>query len=97
MTRIELYTKAWCPYCHAAKKLLERRGLAYDEIDLTDDPVREREMIDRARRKSVPQVFVDDVHVGGFDDLAALDREGGLDRAIEAGGAPLSEQARALH
>lgn len=72
MKRVEIYTKSWCPYCHRAKDLLDAKGVDYEEIDVTDDDVREREMIGRSQRRTVPQIFVDGEHVGGFDDLLAL-------------------------
>jgi glutaredoxin 3 len=76
---IEIYHKTWCPYSRAALALLDRKGVAYRDIDVTDDRVREREMIDRAGRHTVPQIFVDGAPIGGFDDLARRDREGTLD------------------
>lgn len=80
MTRkIEIYTTEWCPYCHAAKSLLEEKGAAYDEVDASDPEVRAA-MIQRARgRRTVPQIFIGETHVGGYDDMAALDRQGKLD------------------
>lgn len=83
MSRIEIYTKSWCPYCARARALLDARGLTYEITDVTTDAAREREMRTRAGRRTVPQVFIDDRHVGGFDDLAALDAAGGLPGHIQ--------------
>jgi len=79
MSKVQIYTTSWCPYCHAAKALLDERGVAYEEIDATDDEVR-ADMIQRAHgRRTVPQIFIGERHVGGYDDLSALDRSGQLD------------------
>lgn len=79
MKKVEIYTTQWCPYCHAAKALLDGKGVAYEEVD-ADDPEVRLAMIERARgRRTVPQIFVGDTHVGGYDDMAALDRGGRLD------------------
>ena len=84
MPKIEIYTKSWCPFCGNAKKRLESRGLHFEEIDVTADPLRETEMVKRSGRTSVPQVFVGGYHVGGSDDL--LDAENsGLLEALLAG------------
>jgi glutaredoxin 3 len=77
---IEIYTTRYCPYCHAAKRLLSRKGVEFTEIDVTGDPKRRSEMVARANgRMTVPQIFIGSTHVGGYDDLAALDRAGKLD------------------
>ena len=79
MTKIQIYTTNWCPYCFAAKALLDDKGVGYDEIDATDPDVR-MDMIQRAPgRRTVPQIFIGERHVGGYDDLAALERRGQLD------------------
>ena len=78
MNHIEIYTKNWCPYCHAAKALLNDASLAFNEIDVTDDATREDEMVSRSKRRTVPQIFIGGVHVGGFDDLQALQVDGEL-------------------
>lgn len=79
MARIEIYTTPTCPYCHAAKALLADKGVDYTEITVLDPELREA-MTQRAHgRRTVPQIFIDDTHVGGYDDMAALDRAGGLD------------------
>ncbi|PCD02681.1 glutaredoxin 3 [Sphingomonas spermidinifaciens] len=85
MAAVEIYTKAWCPYCTRAKRLLAQKGAAFEEIDITMGGPRRAEMIDRANgRTTVPQIFIDGAHVGGSDDLAALDREGRLDALLAA-------------
>jgi glutaredoxin 3 len=84
MARTEIYFKTWCPYSRRALALLDAKGIDYTAIDVTNDTARELEMRERAGRTSVPQVFVDDRHLGGFDDIHALDRAGELD-AILAG------------
>ena len=79
MPKVQIYTTQWCPYCHAAKSLLKEKGVTYDEVDATDPEVR-MQMVDRAHgRRTVPQIFIGDTHVGGYDDMAALDRHGKLD------------------
>ena len=80
MAKIEIYTKAFCPYCTRAKRLLESKGVGFEEFDITMGGERRTEMLQRANgRTTVPQVFIDGRHIGGSDDLAALDRQGGLD------------------
>lgn len=78
MNRIEMYTTATCPYCVAAKRFLANKGLAVDEVRIDLDRDKRAEMVERTKRMSVPQIFVNDTHVGGYDDLVALDRSGGL-------------------
>jgi glutaredoxin 3 len=79
MAKVEVYTTPTCPYCHAAKALLNEKGVAFTEITVLDPALREA-MTERAHgRRTVPQIFIGDTHVGGYDDLSALDREGGLD------------------
>lgn len=73
---ITLYTSAICGYCVAAKNFLKSRGLAWREVRIDLDPGERARMVERARRTSVPQIFVGDVHVGGYDDMMALHREG---------------------
>lgn len=85
MAHVEIYTKAWCGYCARAKKLLDGKGAAYDEYDITMGGPKRGEMIDRSGGgTTVPQIFIDGRHIGGSDDLAALDREGGLDPLLSA-------------
>lgn len=79
MKKVEIYTTPWCPYCSAAKSLLADKGVSYDETDVTDPELRAT-MTQRAHgRRTVPQIFIGDTHVGGYDDMAALDRQGRLD------------------
>ncbi|KKC36525.1 glutaredoxin [Devosia epidermidihirudinis] len=79
MARIEIYTTPSCPYCHAAKALLDEKGADYTEITVLDPDLRAA-MTERAQgRRTVPQIFIGETHVGGYDDMAALDRAGGLD------------------
>jgi glutaredoxin 3 len=79
MQKVQIYTTQWCPYCHAAKSLLADKGVAYEEVNAEDPEVR-MQMVERANgRRTVPQIFVGETHVGGYDDMAALDRRGQLD------------------
>ncbi|WP_440221819.1 glutaredoxin 3 [Dokdonella sp. MW10] len=79
MVPVEVYSTAICPYCVAAKNLLRQRGFEYTEIRIDTDPARRDEMLVRSGgRRTVPQIFVNGVHVGGFDDLATADRSGRL-------------------
>ncbi|HZY67038.1 MAG TPA: glutaredoxin 3 [Devosia sp.] len=79
MNKVLIYTTAWCPYCTAAKSLLAEKGVEYEEVDASDPQVR-MDMIQRAHgRRTVPQIFIGDRHVGGYDDMAALERRGQLD------------------
>ena len=79
MAEVELYTTMYCPYCSRARALLQRKGVAYVDIDIAEEPERRGEMIRRARgRSTVPQIFINGDHIGGYDDLAALDRAGEL-------------------
>jgi glutaredoxin 3 len=85
MPAVTIYTRSTCPYCHMAKDLLARKGVAFEEIDIGREPERRSEMISRAAgRTTVPQIFIDGRHVGGCDDLYALDRAGGLDPLLAA-------------
>lgn len=80
MARVEIYTKVFCGFCSRAKRLLDAKGVEYEEIDVTMDRDRRNEMIQRANGgRTVPQIFIDDRHVGGSDDLHALDARGRLD------------------
>lgn len=80
MAKIEVYTSMLCPYCFAAKRLLKSKGADFTEFDVTMDANKRTEMIERADGlTSVPQIFIDGRHVGGSDELHALDAEGGLD------------------
>lgn len=86
MPRVEIYTSPYCPYCHRAKRLLDAKGVAYEEIDVIANPKRKPEMIQRADgRTTVPQIFVDDEGLGGCDDIHALDRAGKLNVKLGLG------------
>ena len=85
MAKVEIYTKAFCPYCSRAMRLLASKGVDVEEHDITMGGPRRQEMIQRAAgRTTVPQVFIDGRHIGGSDDLAALDARGGLDPLLAA-------------
>lgn len=85
MPEIIVYSKSYCPYCQAAKALLTRKGAVFTEIDVTTDPEGQRAMAKKANgRSTVPQIFIGDRHIGGSDDLHALDARGGLDPLLEA-------------
>lgn len=84
MARVEMYVKTFCPYCYRAEMLLESKGVEF-ETHLLDSSERRQEMIERANgRTTVPQIFIDDHHVGGCDDLYALDRDGKLEQLLKA-------------
>ena len=86
MAQIEIYTKFGCPYCARAKHLLEEKGAQYEEFDINAVAGKRDEMLERSGgRHTVPQIFIDGRHIGGSDDLAALDRSGGLDPLLQAG------------
>ena len=80
---IVVYVAGWCPYCQRARGLLSKKGLQFREIDIDDDPRLREEMIARSGRRTVPQIFIGEKHVGGCDDLFALDERGELDRLIQ--------------
>jgi glutaredoxin 3 len=83
MAEVELYTTPFCPYCVRARALLERKGVAYTEVDIIGEPARRAEMVRRAGgRASVPQIFIGGEHIGGSDELLALDRNGALDAKL---------------
>ena len=80
MSKVEIYTTMWCPYCHRAKKLLGDKGVAFIEYDVEADPAKRAEMRERNKgARTVPQIFIDDQPIGGSDDLYALERAGRLD------------------
>jgi glutaredoxin 3 len=86
MAKVEIYTAMWCPYCTRARALLEKKGVHYTEISLDEEPGRRSEMIQRAHGgRTVPQIFIDGEHIGGCDDMVALDRAGGLDPKLRIG------------
>jgi len=80
MAEVEMYTTMFCPYCTRARALLQKKGVAFVDIDIAEQPARRAEMIERAGgRRTVPQIFINGEHIGGCDDLVALDRAGKLD------------------
>jgi glutaredoxin 3 len=83
---VTLYVSDWCPYCQRAKNLLTQKQVIFDEINVDDDAKFREEMTARSNRNTVPQIFIGDKHVGGCDDLFALDRSGELDRLITGAG-----------
>lgn len=84
MAKIEIYTTPICGYCAAAKRLLNQKGVSYTEIDVMRDPSKKAAMIKRANGgRTVPQIFIGDTHVGGFDDMNALERRGKLDALLK--------------
>jgi glutaredoxin 3 len=83
MAKVEIYSTMWCGYCARARGLLQKKGIAFDDIDVESDTSKRDEMIKRAGgRTTVPQIFIDGAHVGGSDDLAALERAGKLDKLL---------------
>lgn len=84
MAHVEIYTSPTCGYCHAAKRLLAQKGVSFQEVDVVREPSRRPEMERRSGRRTVPQVFIDGAHVGGCDDLHALDQAGRLDPLLAA-------------
>lgn len=85
MNKITMYSKETCPYCIRAEQLLHRMGMVeLTKIDIEEHPVEMEKMITRTGRRTVPQIYVGDTHIGGFDDLAALDRAGKLDLLLNA-------------
>lgn len=79
---ITMYSTAICPYCIQAKKLLAQKGLTFSEVAVDKEPEKRQEMMERSGRRTVPQIWVGDVHVGGFTDLWALEQAGGLDKLL---------------
>jgi len=82
MARIEIYTTQWCGYCARAKALLEDKGAAYEETDVMEDAAKRAEMRERSKRTTVPQIFINGQHIGGSDELAALEQAGKLDALL---------------
>ena len=80
-----MYATGWCPYCARARQLLERKGVALEEIDIEATPGAWQEMMSRSGRRTVPQIFIGATHVGGCDDLIDLDARGGLDKLLQTG------------
>ena len=84
MPPVTIYTKPFCPYCSAAVSLLKKKGVAFDEIEAGFDPDKRKEMIARAGRSTYPQIFIGEQHIGGCDDMMALECKGELDRLLSA-------------
>jgi glutaredoxin 3 len=85
MATVQLFTTSWCPYCNRAKALLKQRGVTdYEDIDLDAKPQERDRMVQMSGRTSVPQIFINGNHIGGCDDLMALDRKGGLVPLLQA-------------
>ena len=82
MAKVEIYTSPWCGYCARAKGLLEKKGAAYTEMDVIEDEGKRAEMRARSKRTTVPQIFINGQHIGGSDELAALESEGKLDALL---------------
>lgn len=83
--KVLMYATSWCPYCARARQLLQQKGIAFQEIDVDAFPEARAEMTARSQRHTVPQIFVGETHVGGCDDLYALDARGGLDKLLQSG------------
>ena len=84
MKPVVIYTTPICGFCHAAKRLLDSKGVAYEEIDVLRDMEKKQEMMQRSGRRTVPQIWIGDAHIGGCDDLYALERSGKLDPMLAA-------------
>lgn len=81
--KIEIYATGWCPYCARARQLLLSKGVAIEEIDVEARPGAREEMVARSGRRTVPQIFINQTHIGGCDDLVALEESGGLDPLLQ--------------
>ena len=77
-----MYSKSWCPYCRMAKRLLAAKGHQWNEVDIEDEPERRGEMVERSGRTTVPQIWIGERHVGGFEELARLEESGELDQLL---------------
>ena len=86
MAKVEIYTTPWCGYCARAKGLLDKKGVAYEEMDVMEDGPKRTEMRTRTKRSTVPQIFINGRHIGGSDELADLEREGKLDALLAQAG-----------
>ena len=80
--KVFIYTQIFCGYCSAARKLLKNKGVEFDEVDITLKADQRREMMERSGRQTVPQIFIGDEHIGGFDDMMELDQDGRLDELL---------------
>ncbi|MFP8876455.1 MAG: glutaredoxin 3 [Myxococcota bacterium] len=84
MAEIVMYATSWCSFCARARQLLEQKGRSWQEIDVSEFPERRSEMRERSGRNTVPQIWIGERHVGGFDELSALDRDGELDALLDS-------------
>ena len=84
MAKVLMYTRTVCPYCDQAKALLKRYNVAIDEVNIDADPSKAPEMMEKSQRRTVPQIFIDGEHIGGCDDLVALERAGKLKPKLES-------------
>ena len=84
VAKVLLYGTRICPYCRMAERLLEKKGVQAEKVMVDQNPARREEMMSRTGRRTVPQIYIGERHVGGYDDLAALDRAGGLDPLLAA-------------
>lgn len=84
MAKVTVYTTPICPYCVRSKQLLSSKGIEYDEVDLSRDPALRQELMTKTRHRTVPMIFIGDEFIGGFDQLYALDRAGGLAAKVQA-------------
>ena len=82
MKKVEVYSKQQCPFCDRAKSLLQSKGISYIEIDITDDEAHTLEMIQRSQQRTVPQIFIENDSIGGFEQLARLNSQGKLNRKL---------------
>ena len=84
MSKVEIYSSMWCPFCHRAKQLLQSKGVGFEEFDVDANPALRNEMTQRSGgRQTVPQIFINDLHIGGSDELVALEREGRLSGMLQ--------------
>jgi glutaredoxin 3 len=83
MAQVRIYTTPICPYCARAKALLGQKGVAFEEVDVYMDAAARKEMMEKSGRRTVPQIFIDERHIGGCDDLHALEADGGLDPLLK--------------
>jgi len=88
MAKVEIYTTPWCGYCARAKGLLDKKGVAYEEMDVMEEGPKRTEMRTRSKRSTVPQIFINGQHIGGSDELADLERAGKLDALLAQAGSP---------
>lgn len=84
MTNVVMYSTAWCGFCSRAKRLLAEKGVAFEEIDLDAEPARRAEMMEKSGQRTVPQIWINGEHVGGCDELYALERNGSLDKKLQS-------------